>query len=147
MTENEPFDYTTLNEIVIFKGESGGDLVELSRDGKYINLVKPKEADKRYYRFDLQKKAFERINFYKTKPTKISEVRTENITKWFTNCRLITKDLHFGRLVVFAKYNRRFDNYSSPVRFVEQLGNKMITSIEQWEALGIKVEEQVENEN
>lgn len=141
MTKNEPFDYTTLNEIVIFKGEPGGDLVELSRDGKYINLVKPKEVDKRYYRFDLQKKAFERINFYKTKPTKISEVRTENITKWFTNCRLITKDLHFGRLVVFAKYNRKFDNYSSPVRFVEQLGNKMITSIEQWEALGIKVEE------
>ena len=32
----------------------------------------------------------------------------------------------------------------SPVRFIEQLGNKIITSIEQWEALGFKVEEMEE---
>lgn len=134
----EDFDYTQLDEIVLFDGD--GDLIELERNGHYIDLIKPKEIAKRYYRYDLKEKKFERVNFYKTKPTTYKEVKVKNITGWFTNCRMITKDLHFGRLVVFAKYNRRFDMYSSPVRFIEQLGNKIILAIEQWEALGIKLE-------
>ena len=134
----EEFDYTKLDEIVLFDGD--GDLIELKRNGRYIDLIKPKEIEKRYYRYDLKKNVFERVNFYKTRPTKYTEVVVKNITGWFTNCRMITKDIHFGRLIVFAKFNRRFDMYKSPVRFVEKLGNKIILAIEQWEALGIKLE-------
>ena len=134
----EAFDYTQLDEIVLFDG--CGDLIELKRNGRYIDLIKPKEIEKRYYRYDLSEKKFERVNFYKTKETTYTEVKVRNITQWFTDCRMITKDLHFGRLIVFAKFNRRFDKYRSPVRFIEQLGHRIILSIEQWEALGIKLE-------
>jgi len=88
----EDFDYTQLDEIVLFDGD--GDLIELERNGHYIDLIKPKEIAKRYYRYDLKEKKFERVNFYKTKPTTYSEVKVKNITGWFTNCRMITKDLH-----------------------------------------------------
>lgn len=135
----ECYDYTKLNEIIIFQGS--GDIIELSREGKYINLIKPSEIDKRYYRFDLQKKQFQRINFYKTVEDKVTDVKTENITSWFKDCTLKTKDLHFGRLIIFAKYHSNFHQFSSPVRFVEQLGDRMIMAIEQWESLGFIVKE------
>ena len=76
----ECFDYTQLEEIIIFKGDTDSDVIEMSRDGKYINLKKNSEIDKKYYRFDLQKKSFERVNFYKTRDTKISPVNVKNIT-------------------------------------------------------------------
>lgn len=133
------YDVNKLDEIIIFNGP--GDLIEFYREGKYIYLVKPPEKSKRYYRFDLQKGIFERVNFYKTVDDKVTEVDIKNITGWFKDCKLVTKDLHFGRLVVYAKYNRRFDQYSSPVRFIEQLGSKTISNIEKWEALGMKVKE------
>lgn len=60
---------------------------------------------------------------------------------WFRDCTLITKDLHFGRLVIFAKYNRHFERFSSPIRFIQQLGHRVITNIEKWESLGFVVEE------
>ena len=145
ITKDEaPYDYTKLNEIILFKGEKDGDRIELSREKQYINLIKPKEQDKRYYRYDLNKKKFQRINFYKTVPDKITDVSVKNITNWFTKSQIITKDLHFGRLILFAKFNSEFSRYKSPVRFIEQLGHKIITSIEQWEALGFKVEEMEE---
>ena len=135
----KPYDYTQLDEIVLFNGKR--DIIELSREKQYINLIKPTEQDKRYYRYDLNNKKFQRINFYKTKDDKITDVSTKNITGWFTNSKIITKDLHFGRLILFAKFNHRFNKYKSPVRFIEQLGHKIITSIEQWEALGFKLKE------
>lgn len=141
MTEVLPYDYTKLNEIVLFKGNEQSDLIELTREGRYINLIKPKEKDKRYYRFDLKDKKFQRVNFYKTRDDKVTDVKVKNITGWFRNTRITTKDLHFGRLVIFAKHNYHFKQYSSPVRFIEQLGHKIITSIEQWEALGFQVKE------
>ena len=131
----EPYDYTQLDEIVLFKGKEDSDLIELTRDGRYINLIKPKEQDKRYYRYDLKDKKFQRINYYKTRPMKITDVKIQNITTWFSNTRIITKDLHFGRLIIFAKFNSKFDRYSSPVRFIEQLGHKIITSIEHHKSL------------
>ena len=142
MTNEEPYDYTKLTEIVLFKGPK--DTIELSREGRYINLIKQTEIDKRYYRYDLKDKKFQRINFYKTIEDKITDVKTRNITGWFKDCKIITKDIHFGRLIIFAKFNSSFNQYSSPVRFIEQLGNKIITSIEQWEALGFKVKEMEE---
>ena len=141
MTDILPYDYTKLDEIVLFKGDEKSDLIELSREGRYINLIKPKEKDKRYYRYDLKDKKFQRINFYKTTDDKITDVKVKNITGWFRNTRMTTKDLHFGRLIIFAKHNFEFRQYKSPVRFIQQLGHKIITSIEQWEALGIKVKE------
>lgn len=135
----EPFDVDNLSEVIIFDGP--GDLIEFYRKGKYIYLEKPSEKSKRYYRFNLQTAEFERINIYKTVDNKVTTVPVKNITGWFKDCRLVTKDVHFGRLVVFAKYNRRFDKYSSPVRFIEQLGSTIITNIEKWEALGMKVYE------
>ena len=137
--KNKPFDVNELDEIIVFNGK--GDLIEFYREGKYIYLIKPKEKSKRYFRFNLQTGKFERINIYKTVDNKITEVPTKNITFWFRDCKLVTKDIHFGRLVVFAKYNHYFDQYSSPVRFIEQLGSKVITNIEKWEALGVKVYE------
>lgn len=137
----EPYDYTKLDKIILFKGKEGKDTIELSRDRRYINLIKPTEINKRYYRYDLKDKKFQRINFYKTTDDKITDVKTKNITKWFSDCRIETKDLHFGRLIIFAKFNSEFTRYQSPVRFIEQLGHPIITSIEQWEALGIKVNE------
>lgn len=133
----EDFDYTKLDKMVLFNGP--GDLIILKREGRYINLIKPIEQDKRYYRFDLKENVFERINFYKTKEDSVTQVKVKNITGWFKDAKIITKDIHFGRLILFAKYNDSFWKYSSPVRFIQQLGNKMITSIEQWEALGKKV--------
>lgn len=140
----EPYDYTKLDEIILFKGEEGGDTIELSRDGRYINLIKQKEISKRYFRYDLKDKKFQRINFYKTTDDKINDVKVTNITSWFKDCKIITKDLHFGRLIIFAKFNSEFSRFKSPVRFIEQLGHKIITSIEQWEALGFKIEEMEE---
>ena len=131
------FDIDKLSEIVIFNGD--GDLIEFYRKGKYIYLEKPSEKSKRYFRFNLQNGEFERINLYKTVDNKITTVPVKNITHWFKDCKLVTKDIHFGRLVVFAKYNRKFDKYSSPVRFIEQLGSSVITNIEKWEALGVRV--------
>ena len=141
MTDITPYDYTKLNEIILFKGTENSDIIELTREGRYINLIKPKEQDKRYYRYDLKDKKFQRINFYKTTNDKITDVKVKNITGWFKDTRIITKDLHFGRLIIFAKHNYEFNKYKSPVRFIEQLGHKIITSIEQWEALGFKVQE------
>ena len=142
MTDDKPYDYTQLDEIILFKGPR--DTIELSREGRYINLVKQSEIAKRYYRYDLKDKKFQRINFYKTTDDKITDVKTKNITGWFKDCKIITKDVHFGRLIIFAKFNNSFCQYSSPVRFIEQLGHKIITSIEQWEALGFKVTEMEE---
>lgn len=135
MTE-EPFDVNKLDEIIVFDGP--GDLIEFERTGKFIYLEKP-DNKKVIYRFNLQTSEFERINYYKTKDTKITKVNTSNITSWFRDCKLVTKDIHFGRLAVFAKYNRQFERFSSPVRFIEQLGSKIISNIEQWESLGFKV--------
>lgn len=142
MTDYKPFDVGKLDEIIVFDGP--GDLIEFHREGKYLYLIKPSEKSKRYYRFNLQEGIFERINFYKTVDDKITKVDVKNVTPWFKDCKLVTKDIHFGRLVVYAKYNRRFDQYSSPVRFIEQLGSSLISNIEKWEALGIKIQE-VEN--
>lgn len=139
----KPYDYRKLNQIILFRGNSD-DIIELSRTGRYINLIKEKEAEKRYYRYDLKEKKFQRINFYKTIDDKITDVKTKNITGWFKDSQIITKDIHFGRLILFAKFNTKFSRYKSPVRFIEQLGSKIITSIEQWEALGFKVEEMEE---
>ena len=136
----KPYDYTQLNEIILFKGKED-NIIELSREGRYINLIKPKEVNKRYFRYDLKDKKFQRLNFYKTTEDKITDVPVKNITGWFKDSKIITKDLHFGRLILFAKFNSTFSRYKSPVRFIEQLGHKMITSIEQWEALGIKIKE------
>ena len=93
----ECFDYTQLDEIIIFKGADNSDVIEMSRNGKYINLKKDSEIDKKYYRFDLQKKLFERVNFYKTRDTKITPVNVKNITGWFKDCKIVTKDLHLVR--------------------------------------------------
>ena len=136
----EAFDYTTLDKIIIFKG-TNGQTINMSREGKYINLKKDSDIDKKYYRFDLQKKQFERINFYKTRSDKITPVNVKNITRWFTDCQLVTDDLHFGRLVVFARHNSEFGRFKSPVRFIENLGHPSIEAIEQWEALGFEIEE------
>ena len=144
MTDITPYDYTKLDEIILFKGTENSDIIELTREGRYINLIKPKEQDKRYYRYDLKDKKFQRINFYKTTNDKITDVKVKNITGWFKDTRIITKDLHFGRLIIFARHNYEFNKYKSPVRFIEQLGHKIITSIEQWEALGFKVQEMEE---
>lgn len=137
MTKFSPYDVNQLEEIIIFDGDR--DIIELSREGKYINLIKESEYDKRYFRFNLQTSEFERINFYKTVDDKISKVSVENITYWFSGCKLITKDLHFGRLVIYAKNCYEFDRYSSPVRFVQQLGHRYIKNLEQWEALGVRI--------
>ena len=112
MTEALPYDYTKLDEIVLFKGNEYSDLIELTREGRYINLVKPKEKDKRYYRYDLKDKKFQRINFYKTTDDKITDVKVKNITGWFRNITMTTKDLHFGRLIIFAKHNFEFKQYN-----------------------------------
>lgn len=140
MGEIKPYDVNKLDEIVIFKG-TNGQVVEISRDGKYINLIKQGEEDKRYFRYNLQTEEFERINFYKTVADKITPVNVENITYWFSGVRLITKDVHFGRLIVFAKNSSTFNRYKSPVRFVQQLGHPEIKCLEQWEALGIRFKE------
>ena len=137
--DDKPYDYTQLDEIILFDGS--GDIIELTREGRYINLIKPTEINKRYYRYDLKEKKFQRINFYKTTDDKITDVKVKNITKWFKDARIKTKDIHFGRLIIYAKFNNSFNMYKSPVRFIEKLGHKMITSIEQWEALGLKVKE------
>ena len=142
MVTYEPYDYTKLDHIILFKGDT--DTIELSRTGRYINLIKPSEIEKRYYRYDLKDKKFQRLNFYKTTKDKITDVSVKNITGWFKDSQIITKDLHFGRLIIFAKFNSDFSMYRSPVRFIEKLGHKMITSIEQWEALGFKVKEMEE---
>lgn len=139
-----PYNPYKLDQITIFKGKPNQPTIELSRTKQYINLIKEEEKNKRYYRLNLQTGKFERINFYKTVSDKITEVKVENITKWFSKCTLMTKDIHFGRLIIFAKYNRRFERYRNPVRFVEQLNNPMIKAIEEWEAIGIKLKE-VEN--
>lgn len=127
-----------MNEIIVFNGE--GDLIYFYRDGKYIYLEKP-DNNKVKYRFNLQTNQFERLNFYKTTDDKITPVELENMYSWFKDCKLVTKDLHFGRLVIFAKYNRYFERFSSPVRFIQQLGHRFITNIEKWESLGFIVEE------
>lgn len=139
--EYEPYDVDNLEEIVIFEGTNPNEVIELSREGKYINLIKYGEEDKRYFRYNLQTEEFERINFYKTVPDKTTVVDVANITYWFSRARLITKDIHFGRLVVFAKNCYEFDRYSSPVRFVQQLGHPYIKNLEQWEALGVVIQD------
>ena len=42
MTDDKPYDYTQLDEIVLFKGQR--DTIELSREGRYINIVKGSSA-------------------------------------------------------------------------------------------------------
>ena len=49
----KPYDYTQLNEIILFKGKED-NIIELSREGRYINLIKPKEVKKRYFRYDFK---------------------------------------------------------------------------------------------
>lgn len=144
MTDVKPYDYTQLDEIILFKGKKGADVINLSRDGRYINLVKENEKNKRFFRYDLKTNKFQRLNFYKTTEDKITDVNIKNITGWFKDAKIITKDIHFGRLIIFAKHNSKFDIYKSPVRFIGKLGDKMITSIEQWESLGFKVQEMEE---
>ena len=135
---NDPFNIYELDEIVVFNGK--GDLIEFYREGKYLYLEKP-ENTKVKYRFNLQKNEFERLNFYKTTEDTITPVKVENMYQWFKDCKLVTKDLHFGRLAIFAKYNRYFDRFTSPLRFIEQLGSRVITNIEKWESLGFIVKE------
>ena len=135
---SDPINIHELNEIIVFNGD--GDLIEFYREGKYIYLERPGN-ERVKYRFDLQNNRFERLNFYKTAEDKITPVYAENMYSWFKDCKLVTKDLHFGRLVIFAKYNRRFERFSSPLRFIENLGSRVITNIEKWESLGFVVEE------
>ena len=123
---SDPINIHELNEIIVFNGD--GDLIEFYREGKYIYLERPGN-ERVKYRFDLQNNRFERLNFYKTAEDKITPVYAENMYSWFKDCKLVTKDLHFGRLVIFAKYNRRFERFSSPLRFIENLGSRVITNI------------------
>ena len=131
-------DNSTENEFIeVFSHAGYEDIVEMEREGRYINLKKPNDS-KKYYRYDMVKKQFERINFYKTVDDKITPVSVKNITGWFKSIKLITKDKKFARLVIFNKYHWDYSNYRSPVRFIEMLGKSKSTYLEQWESLGIR---------
>lgn len=123
--------------IILFNKYSA-DTIIMSREGKYINLVKPTDT-KKYFRYDMNEKIFERVNFYKTVDNKATEVSVKNITSWFTNCRMITFDKKFAKLVLFNKYHYDFDKFRNPVRFIEMLGNPKNRNVEEWESIGIKI--------
>lgn len=133
-----PFDYTQLNKVQICDGDKGE--IKITRDKNYINMHK-KGDEKKYFRYNLNTETFERINFYKTVDDKITEVKVNNITTWFHGCSMYTDDVHFGRLILFAKRHYDFDIYSSSVRFISLLTHPYVKNLELWEALGIKIDE------
>lgn len=135
MRDYQPYDINKLDEVVVFKGNDTNH-IEMVREKNYLYLYK-KEDESKYYRYNLNTSQFERINIYKNKDDKITPVLTHNITGWFTNCTLYTKDVHFGRLMVFAKSHAAFTKYRSPVRFIEALGSPIIKNLEQWESFGV----------
>lgn len=130
-----------MSEVIeIFKHAGYDDVVEMEREGRYINLKKPNDS-KKYFRYDMVKKQFERINFYKTVDDKVTPVSVKNITGWFKSIRLITTDKKFAKLVLFNKYHWDFSNFRNPVRYIEMLGASKSTYLEQWESLGIKFDD------
>ena len=132
-----------MSEVIeIFKHAGYDDVVEMEREGRYINLKKPNDS-KKYFRYDMVKKQFERINFYKTVDDKVTPVSVKNITGWFKSIRLITTDKKFARLVLFNKYHWDFSNFRNPVRYIEMLGASKSTYLEQWESLGVKLDDMI----
>ena len=110
--------------------------ITMTHAGRYITLVKDTD-DKKEFRYDLATGEFERINHYKTKEDKITRCKVGSLTKWFTDCSLITEDPKFARLFAYAK-DKSQRRYKSNARFIEMFATNKIAIIEQWLSLGIK---------
>lgn len=108
------------------------------REGRYIYLTK-KCDNKKEYRYDIKDGIFERINHYKTRDDKITPVKVENITGWFTDCSIFCTDKKFARLMIANKYHLNNYLYSSGVRFISTLSSAFSRNYEGWLSLGIKI--------
>lgn len=106
----------------------------MTKDKEFIYLEK--ENDPKQYRYNLKNGNFERINHYKTTGVKITPVKVANITKWFTDCTLVTKEHKFARLFWFNKSHKLLRRYKSPVRYIEHFAIFEPTlTFEKWDAI------------
>ena len=112
----------------------------MNKNGRYLELDKMSDSSKAF-RYDLSNGQFERINYYKTKDIKYTPVKVNNITRWFTNCELVTEDRQFARLVVFLSKYGRLRKYKSAVRFIEHLNDKNGRAFEEWDRIGIRFDD------
>ena len=124
----------------IWKVNNAKDKISMHKDGKYLMLNK-KSDDSKSFRYDLSTGSFERINYYKTRDIKYTPVKVNNITRWFTNCELVTDDKQFARMVIFLSKYGMLRKYKSAVRFIEHLNDKNGRAFEEWDRIGIKFDD------
>lgn len=115
-------------------------VIHMNKDGRYIYLYKKEEPNK-YFRYDLAKKAFERVNIYKTRDNKITPVKVENLRSWFYRYKIVTPNPVFARIFLYNKGNWRLSCYKNPVRYIEAFATSSAIAIEEWYNAGIVLEE------
>ena len=107
----------------------------MTKDKEFIYLEKEDEPNKQY-RYNLKNCGFERVNHYKTTGRKVTPVKVANITKWFKDCTLVTKEHKFARLFWFNKSHRLLRRYKSPVRYIQYFAKfKPTMAFEKWDAI------------
>lgn len=111
--------------------------ITLEHEGKFIKAHKDTDNYVDYW-YDLQEETFI-AHYSTTRPDR--KVETENITRWFTECKIITQDYKFAKLILFNTTQNEFMLFSNPARFIQGLSNPKCARYEQWDALGIKIEE------
>ena len=124
----------------IWKVNNAKDKISMHKDGKYLILNK-KSDESKSFRYDLSTGNFERINYYKTRDIKYTPVKVNNITRWFTNCELVTDDKQFARMIIFLSKYGMLRKYKSAVRFIEHINDKNGMSFEEWDRIGIKFDD------
>lgn len=124
--------------IELFAGDRG--TITLTHDGKWIKASKNTDNNKEYH-FDLTKGEF--LGYYYSNREN-RYIKTENITQWFAESRIITYDYKFAKLILFNIQQDSFSGYSNPARFIAGLTDKSCTNYEKWEAIGVQIAE-VEN--
>lgn len=115
--------------------------IYMNKEGKYINLYKSEEADKKYYRYNLADKSFYRINIYKTTGTKETKVKATNLRSWFYENKIVTTDPLFARVFLYNKSDGNLSSYRNPVRYIEAFNRFGAQALEEWYNLGVRFKE------
>lgn len=112
----------------------------MDKNGKYIYLYKETEPN-RYFRYDLSKKSFSRVNIYKTTETKITPIKVVNLRKYFSRCKIYTKNPVFARIFCFLSSHHDYVRYHNPIRYIDAFNDENAQAIEEWYNAGIILSE------
>ena len=120
--------------IILFKGHNG--VITLTHDKQWIKAKKDIDTRKEYWISLDDGKIMSHYNYNKED----RYVDVKSVMQWFSNAQIITYDYRFAKIALFNKQSYELKTYSSPIRFIQALGEQS-TIYEEWDATGIKIKE------